>query len=41
MERRDGAVLFMGDYIDLAPAPPFILNDNGTMGANGMFAVVP
>ena len=29
----------MGDYIDLAPSPPFVLNDNGTWsyntGANG------
>ena len=36
---RQGAVPFMGDYIDLAPAPPFVLNDNGTWsfntGANG------
>ena len=26
---RQGAVPFMGDYIDLAPAPPFVLNDAG------------
>ena len=36
---RQGAVPFMGDYIDLAPSPPFVLNDNGTWsfntGANG------
>ena len=31
---RQGAVPFMGDYIDLAPAPPFILNDNGTWSFN-------
>ncbi|HEU4891732.1 MAG TPA: FG-GAP-like repeat-containing protein [Vicinamibacterales bacterium] len=26
---RQGFVPFMGDYIDLAPAPPFVLNDAG------------
>jgi uncharacterized repeat protein (TIGR01451 family) len=31
---RQGAVPFMGDYIDLAPAPPFVLNDNGTWSFN-------
>ena len=29
---RQGAVPFMGDYIDLAPAPPFVLNDDGSVG---------
>ena len=29
---RQGAAPFMGDYIDLAPAPPFVLNDAGRLG---------
>ena len=29
-----GTVPFMGDYIDLAPSPPFVLNENGTWSYN-------
>ena len=31
---RQGAVPFMGDYIDLAPSPPFVLNENGAWSFN-------
>ena len=31
---RQGFAPFMGDYIDLAPAPPFVLNENGTWSFN-------